>query len=141
MNSPEVARKWTEFLAARNEFPRSEQLLAHFNAGTITRICDCGCNSYDLRVPKDAGLKPLMPASQRAGCVLSMAFYFSNRPGSFEIDIFVDADGYLAGIDVSCNANSEPVPVKPELVEPPFHVYGALTQLLEPLRTPEGGPS
>jgi hypothetical protein len=70
-----------------------------------------------------------------------MAFYFSNRPGSLEIDIFVDADGYLAGIDVSCNANSEPVPVKPQLVEPPFHVYGALTQVPEPLRTPESGPS
>jgi hypothetical protein len=141
MNTPELARQWTEFLAARKEFPRSEQLLEHFNVGTITRICDCGCNSYDLKVSRDCGLKPLMPASQRGGCVLSMAFYFCNRPGSFEIDIFVDGDGYLAGIDVSCNANSEPVPIKPELVEPPFHVYGALTQVLEPLRTPESGPS
>jgi hypothetical protein len=128
MNDAEKARHWTEFLAMRKEFPRSEQLLKHFNAGTITRICDCGCNSYDLRVPKDADLNPLMPTRQRGGCVLSMAFNLSNRPGSIEIDVFVDADGYLAGIDVSCNANSEPVPEKPQLVEPPYHVYGPLTQ-------------
>ena len=128
MNSAEKARHWTEFLATRKEFPRSEQILEHFNAGTITRICDCGCNSYDLKVPKNSGLKPLMPASQRGGCVLSMAFYFANRPGSLEFDVFVDADGYLNGVDVSCNANSGQVPNEPELVEPPFHVYGALTK-------------
>jgi hypothetical protein len=34
------------------------------------------------------------------------------------------ADGYLAGLDVSCTANIVPVPVKPRLVEPPFDVYG-----------------
>jgi hypothetical protein len=141
MNSPELARQWTEFLAARKEFPRSEQLLEHFNVGTITRICDCGCNSYDLKVPRDCGLNALMPASQRGGCALSLAFYFRNRLGSLEIDIFVDAHGYLNGVDISCNANSGPVPVEPQLIEPPFHVYGALTQVPEPLRKPESGPS
>ncbi len=128
MNSPELASQWTEFVAARKEFPRSEELLEHFNAGTFTRICDCGCNSYDLKVEKHDGLKPLMPARQRSGCVLSVAFYFADRPGSLEIDIFVDADGYLAGVDVACNANSEPVPEKPQLAEPPYHVHGALMQ-------------
>lgn len=108
-------------------------LLEHFNAGTITRICDCGCNSYDLKVPKGSGLKPLMPALQRGGgCVLSMAFHFANRPGTLEFDVFVDADGYLGGVDVSCNANSEPVPNEPQVVEPPFHVYGALAKISPP---------
>jgi hypothetical protein len=126
MNDPELARQWTELLAARKEFPKSAQLLEHFNAVTITRICDCGCNSYDMKVPKDSGLKPLMPASQHCGCVFSMAFYFANRPGSLEIDVFVDAHGYLDAVDVSCNANSEPVPEGPQLVEPPYQVYGDL---------------
>jgi hypothetical protein len=133
VNSIELARHWTEFLAARKEFPRSEALLEHFNAGTITRICDCGCNSYDLKVRKDSGLKPLLPAHQNGGgCALSMAFYFANRSGSLEFDVFVDADGYLGGVDVSCNANSEPVPEEPKFVEPPFHVYGALTKASSP---------
>jgi hypothetical protein len=54
-----------------------------------------------------------------------MAFNLSNRPGSVELDVFVDAEGYLAGVDVSCNANSEPVPDEALLVEPPYHVHGA----------------
>ena len=125
MNSGETARRWTEFLASRKEIPRGERLLQHFNAGTITRICDCGCNSYDIKVPRDAEIAPLLPPRGRGGCVFSMAFNLSNRPGSVELDVFVDAEGYLAGVDVSCNANSEPVPDEALLVEPPYHVHGA----------------
>jgi hypothetical protein len=126
MNDADKAAQWTKFLAARGDVPASALLLEHFNAGTITRICYCGCNSYDLKVRKESGLRPLIPASQRGGCVFSMQFNLSNRPGTVEIDVFVDPDGYLAGIDVACNANSEPVPENPQLVEPPYHVYGAL---------------
>ena len=39
MNSPELARQWTEFLSARKEFMRGEEIIAQFNAGTVTRIC------------------------------------------------------------------------------------------------------
>jgi hypothetical protein len=42
--------------------------------------------------------------------------------------VFVDARGYLAGIDVSCNANTESVPETPELNEPPYHIHGPLMQ-------------
>ena len=130
MNSAEKARLWTEFMAARKEFPRSALLLEHFNAGTITRICDCGCNSYDVTVPHDSRLTPLLPAKEhgRGGCVLSMAFKLSDSQDSLEFDVFADSHGYLAGIDVSCSANSSPVPEKPHLVEPPYYVYGALAQ-------------
>ena len=113
-------------MAAREEIAGSERLLKQFNAGTISRICDCGCNSYDIQVPKDSGLEPLLPPKGGGGCALSMAFNLRNRPGSIEFDVFVDAEGYLAGIDVSCSANSEPVPEEPQLAEPPYHVYGPL---------------
>src|ERR1700730_6559668 len=49
-NSPEVARRWTSFLASRKEISKAERLLEHFNAGTITRVCSCGCNSYNVAV-------------------------------------------------------------------------------------------
>ena len=126
MNSVATARLWTEFMAARKEFPRSAVLLEHFNAGTITRICNCGCNSYNINVPHDSGLTPLLLAKEhgRGGCVLSMAFKLSSSEDSLEFNVFADAHGYLAGIDVSCNANSAPVPEKAQLVEPPYHVYG-----------------
>ena len=130
MNSEEKARFWTEFMADRKEFPRATLLLEHFNAGTITRICDCGCNSYDIKVPSDFGLTPLLPAKEhgRGGCVLSMAFKLRGGEDRLEFDVFADAHGNLAGIDVACNANSAPVPDGPQVVEPPYHVYGALSQ-------------
>src|ERR1700733_10567069 len=128
MNDAATALHWTEFLASRREIAGSERLLQHFKAGTITRICDCGCSSYDMKVPRDSGLQPLLPAKGHGGCVLSMAFNLSDRAGSVEFDVFLDADGYLAGVDVACNANSEPVPSNPQLVEPPYHVHGPLAQ-------------
>jgi hypothetical protein len=124
MNSPEAARRWTEFRAARKEIPDGERLLEHFNGGVITRICDCGCNSYA------SGLTSLLPAKpgSHGSCVLSIAFNLRNREGSLEFDVFADANGYLGGIDVSCNAISEPVPDNPQLFEPSYHIDGALLQ-------------
>ena len=126
MNNPEAARRWTSFLASRKEISRAERLLEHFNAGTITRVCNCGCNSYNLAVPTDSHLEPLLAPKGRGGCVLSIAFHMRDRPGSIELDVFADANGYLAGVDVACNANSEPVPANPELLDAPYHVRGAL---------------
>ncbi len=129
MNDATVARHWTEFLAKRSEIVGGERLLQQFAAGTITRLCDCGCSSYDLKVSREAGLQPLLPAKgHRGGCVLSMAFNLTDWPGTVEFDVFVDSDGFLAGVDVACNANSAPVPPAPRLVEPPFHVHGPLAQ-------------
>lgn len=127
MNDALKARQWTEFLAVRKEIPASERLLQHFNAGIITRICDCGCNSYDITVPRDSGLEPLLPGRARGGCVCTLGFRVDNREGSVEFDIFVDAVGYLAGVDVSFNGNSEAMPDSPQLLEPPYQVYGRLT--------------
>jgi len=129
MNDAAVARHWTEFLASRKEIADSKRLLQHFYAGTITRLCDCGCSSYDIKVSRDSGLQPLLTAKgHRGGCVLSMAFALRDRAGSVEFDVFLDAEGYLAGVDVACNSNSEPVPSNPLLVEPPYHVHGPLAR-------------
>jgi len=48
------ASKWTHFLASRAEFPAGERLLAAFHAGKITRLCDCGCDSFDIEIPEGA---------------------------------------------------------------------------------------
>lgn len=129
MNDAATARHWTEFLAGRKEIAGSERLLQHFKAGTITRLCECGCSSYDVKVSRDSRLQPLLPAKgHRGGCVLSMAFTLRDREGSVEFDVFLDAEGYLAGVDVACSSNSEPVPSNPQLVEPPYHVHGPLAQ-------------
>lgn len=129
MNDVATARHWTEFLAKRIEVAGGDRLLQQFAAGTITRLCDCGCSSYDLKVSSEAGLEPLLATNgHRGGCVLSLAFHLTDRAGTVEFDVFVDSDGYLAGVDVACNSNSAPVPPDPHLMEPPFHVHGPLAQ-------------
>src|SRR5262245_29753208 len=128
-NSEEYARRWVGFLAVRPEIRNAHLLLEHFERGQITRLCDCGCQSFELRTSNVDGLEPLVPASGRGGCVLSMAFYTDEQKEprrTVEFGIFVDAAGYLQGIDVDHCANSYPMPESPILLEPPFHVHGLI---------------
>jgi hypothetical protein len=99
----------------------------HFDAGTISRLCDCGCQSFDLAIPTDTVLEPLMPASSHGGCALDLGYYISDatEPRRFvSVMIFVDARGYLSGIDVDHQANSSDMPHQVDVQEPPFHIHG-----------------
>ncbi len=128
-NDSASAERWTRFVASRPYVPKADLILAHFLAGKITSLCDCGCNSYELAVPADGALQPLVGEPGRGGCVLSCAFYTSEHEAprrTVEINVHVDAAGLLAGLDVDYCANSFPMPDDPSLVEPPFHIHGAL---------------
>lgn len=122
------AQHWTSFLASRAYIPSGDLLLAHFAAGTVTRFCDCGCNSYEISVDPVAGLNRLSGPSTTGGCVLSLAFKVSGRDDNttLEFGVHVDTRGCLSGLDVDFCANSFPVPDVLTLVEPPFHIYGTL---------------
>lgn len=122
------AQHWTSFLASRAYIPSSDLLLAHFAAGRVTRLCDCGCNSYEISVAPAERLKPLSAPSATGGCVLSLAFKVSGRDDNetLEFGVHVDTRGYLSGLDVDFCANSFPVPDAITLIEPPFHIYGTL---------------
>jgi len=129
INGPETAQRWTQFLASRSYVPKSAQLLAQFAHGEITRFCRCGCNSYDIRVAPDVSLEPLVPAPVRSGCALELAFYTAEQSEpkhTVEINVYIDSNGYFAGIDVDYCGNSAPMPELPVLIEPPFHIHGAL---------------
>jgi hypothetical protein len=126
-NSPEAAVRWTRFLASRSYIPRAHLIQQHFDSGTISRLCECGCESYDLAIAEDTVLEPLLPSSSRGGCALELGYYVAettqpDRVVSFRV--FVDARGYLSGIDVDCQANSSAMPERVDLKEPPFHIYG-----------------
>ena len=43
----------------------------------------------------NSGLEPLLPPRERDGCVFSIARNLSDRPGSVELDLFVDAGGAI----------------------------------------------
>lgn len=125
-NSPEHARWWTEFVAGRGEIRNGPLILEHFKAGHITRICDCGCNSYDIEVAPNERLPPLVPSSERGGMVFQMEFHTNEVDRTLSISLFVDKRGYLSGIDVDLSGNAFPVPEFLQLKEPPFHVYGKM---------------
>jgi len=131
-NSLSLARSWTEFIAARPEFPCGELLLRQFSAGEVTRLCDCGCNSYDITVPRDKDLPSLVAASERGGFVFQLEFNTNERGKTVGFTLFADKDGYLAGLDVDYCGNSFPMPENPTLLEPPFHVYGVLSHQAQP---------
>jgi hypothetical protein len=128
-NDAATAEKWVSFVASRPYLTGAAPILDHFRAGSISRLCDCGCESFDLTVAPVPTLAPLVPASVGGGCILSLGFYLAEPAESrrtVEIDVFADDRGFLAGIDVSYCSNSAPMPSEVNLVEPPFQIHGVL---------------
>lgn len=115
------ASKWVTFLASRSEFPAGDKLLSAFHAGKITRLCDCGCNSFDIEVEEGAAM-PLAQPGDRGGAVFELEFRTSEEQCTLEFVVLVGANGQLSGIEVDYYANSYPVPDEPVLLEPPYHV-------------------
>jgi hypothetical protein len=99
MNSLDKAKDWVSVLAATVEVPFRASLQAHFDAGQITRHCDCGCSSFDLTIEPHIALEPLCEPSEHGGAFFEVVF---ESTGEFEVDcmFFADKRGYLAGIDI-----------------------------------------
>ena len=121
MNSLARASKWVHFLASRAEFPAGARLLAAFHAGKVTRLCNCGCNSFDIQV-LEGKVAPIAQPGATGGAVFELEFQTAEAQRTLGFIVFVDANGHLAGIDVDYCANSYPVPDEPVLIEPPYHV-------------------
>jgi hypothetical protein len=127
-NTASIARKWTEFLASRPELKAGPTLLAQFLAGDITRLCDCGCNGYEFKLRSGSSVAPLAPPTEKGCVAFQMAFQTETPETSVELLLFVDSSGNLAGLDVDFCGNTCPMPEAVSLVEPPYHVYGALAR-------------
>jgi len=127
-NTPAIARSWTEFVASRPELLCGDLLLRQFSSGEVTRLCDCGCNSYEFQLSPTANVSPLVPPSERGGCVFELEFQTEESGKTIGFFVFVDGAGNLTGIDVDYCGNSFPMPSAPKLFEPPFHVRGVLAR-------------
>jgi hypothetical protein len=125
-NTAGHARRWTEFLARRAEIAHGELLLKHFESGRITRLCDCGCNTFDIEVPATGLLEPLCPAGRNDRVVVEMDFRTAEPDGTVSFAVFADSRGNLSSVEVDYCANSAPMPDEPRFIEPPFHVHGEL---------------
>lgn len=108
-NTEATAARWVAILSQRMELPFAGELGAHFAHARITRLCDCGCNSFDCTVPPGAELRPLFGTERD---LLSFEVVFAGS-GEDPIDVVVRADvrGHLAGIDVHLGmSNHAPMP-------------------------------
>lgn len=101
-NTETTAATWVAHLAGHPEVHFGPRLKTHFEAGRITRLCTCGCNSFDLLIPATVRLEPLGEPGA-PGKVFEIAFA-SNADAEVTFLIFVDSRGYLSGIDVTCGA-------------------------------------
>ena len=109
MNSDAKVRNWLEFLAREPCVPFGPTLRAHFDAGRITRLCDCGCNSFDIEIPQGVALEPLVAAGQPGKCF--EVVYASSSGAEVAFLVFVDTRGYLSGLDVTYgDGNHAPLP-------------------------------
>lgn len=102
-NTEGAAAAWIDRLAAHPAVSFGVRLREHFAAARIKRLCDCGCNSFDVEVPEGVALAPLCePEPGRKGHRAFFEIVFaSNAESEIDCMLFADARGYLASVDVT----------------------------------------
>jgi len=96
-NTAAIAATWVDTLSLRGELPFAQLLSEHFSHASITRLCDCGCNSFDCHV-KGTGLAPLLGS---VGSVSSIEVAFESNCGEpIDVTVRTDDRGLLSGMDV-----------------------------------------
>jgi hypothetical protein len=74
-NGPERARRWMELVCSDAHYPDKQNLRAHFLAAELTDFCDCGCNSFKVRIPTGISLLPLAKPGG-GGAFFDCAFFW-----------------------------------------------------------------
>jgi hypothetical protein len=112
-NTEEKAREWIDRLAAQPAIPFGSSLRKIFESARLTRLCDCGCNSFDIEVPDAAQIDRLAPpAPRRKGSRMVFEIVFeSDQDMQIACLFFVDPRGHLCSIDITGGwSNHAPVP-------------------------------
>jgi hypothetical protein len=110
MNSLSKAASWVSRLASEPAVPFGKRLQRQFGMAKITRLCECGCNSFDVEIPASTQLEPLCEPGDGRRMFFEIAFE-TNSDIPVACLFFADERGYLAGIDIICGAvNHGPVP-------------------------------
>jgi hypothetical protein len=125
-NGPERAEFWKAFILENSGYPATARLREQFENAEFTNFCDCGCNSFALKIAEGANVRPLLPATSKeipggSWSIFEVDFMLADDK-TLEIIIFADANGNLAYVEVDCCANSYPVPTSFEIIQPPFHM-------------------
>ncbi|MFC3711061.1 hypothetical protein ACFOMD_00670 [Sphingoaurantiacus capsulatus] len=134
-NGPARAEFWKEFISTRCEYPAQSLLRDQLDHAELTEFCDCGCNSFRLRVdPVHA--KPLLPPKADPkmgghGAIYTADFHMPDDK-ALEIIIFADDRGHLYFVEIDCCANSYPIPEDIVVAERPFATWAAEGVFREP---------
>ncbi len=121
-NDAARAAFWRDFVIARCGYPDAARLAEQFDGAELADFCACGCNSFGVRVRP--GTPPLARETRSGGIVFNADFAVT-ADRQLEIMLSVDAAGHLDRVDVSCNANSHPVPHAIPIDLEPFHIWSS----------------
>lgn len=119
-NTATKAKEWVDRLAAHPAIPFGDLLRRSFAAGKLTRLCDCGCNSFDIEVPDAADVPRLADSDPNwKGGRLMFEIVFETGladPEHLACLFFADPRGYLCSVEVTGGwSNHAPVPEPVEL--------------------------
>jgi hypothetical protein len=123
-NSAVLSKQWVEFVARRPEFRTGQKLRAAFERSRITRLCMCGCNSFDLEPL--SGSPPIATPSESGKIAFLMELRSSDPEGLAEFMVYVNGQGQFVGMDVHFNGNCDPMPPALTLDQLPIHLHGEL---------------
>jgi hypothetical protein len=126
-NGPTRAAFWKRFISDKCGYPAPALLRNQFEHAEFSDFCECGCNSFGIRVDP-AHVKPLLPpaAEPRKGhAAIFTADFRMPDEKTLEIIIFADDHGHLDYVEVDCCGNSYPVPDEVAVEEPAFHTWAA----------------
>ena len=115
-NNKATAKRWMQWLLTREEIPFRSALAAYFANPAFARLCDCGCNSFDLALPDQSELPLLRQPSELGGMFFELNYRLPENH-QLEVLFFVDKAGRLSGIDIEVDGNSFPVPDEPIIGE------------------------
>jgi hypothetical protein len=128
-NGPERAEFWKAFIADKVGYPSPTRLREQFDNAEFTDFCECGCNSFGVKIAAESAARPLLPPTSKHipgghWSIYEADFRLADDK-TLEIIIFADRNGNLAYVEVDCCANAYPVPSVIEVNDPPFHTRAA----------------
>jgi len=121
-NGVSRAEFWKTFILQRCGFPKPELLAAQFDHAELADFCECGCNSFAVRVRSDSNVPPLA-AIDDYGLVFEADFNLREDEKTLEILLFAGGSGHLEYVEIDCCANAYPVPEEFQVQGPPYHVF------------------
>jgi hypothetical protein len=113
-NTEETAANWVHIISARADLPFGDRFKKHFERSKLTRLCACGCNSFDCETPADQDLAPLFEIVGKPNSL--EAVFESDSIEPINIRIFANSHGMLSGIEVHFGlGNQAPMPENVQL--------------------------